>query len=82
MDPGVYVSFDSKIRDAESMHGFIVLTVSDGYSGCTFEADFEAGYLGEDTRSDLGEDDLVVYTEPGAASAPSPDPAPEKAEVD
>ena len=82
MDPGVYVSFDSKIRSTESMHGFIVLTVSDGYSGCTFEADFEARHLGEDTRSDLGDDDLIVYTEPGASSAPSPDPAPEKAEVD
>ena len=61
----------------ESMHGFIGHRV--GRLLRSPEADFEALYL-EDTRSDLGDDDLIVYTEPGAMKTSGS--APEKAEVD
>ena len=77
-EQGVFISFDADIRDAETMDGLIVLTVSNGYDACTFAADVQARFFGEEWSGDDEEDqDLIGYPEPGAATAPSPDPAPE-----
>jgi hypothetical protein len=53
MAPGLFVAFDADVINARTMDGFIQLTVSDGYDACTFEAEVNAAYLGEDVDFDL-----------------------------
>ena len=66
-EAGVYISMDADLRDAESMDGFIVITVSNGWDACTFDADIRAAWLGDET-----EPEVVEVMEGEAEVAPAP----------
>ena len=64
MDPGLYVAFDADIINARTMDGVIELSVSNGYEACTFVADVNAAYLGEDVDFDLMDDGVPYVSTP------------------
>ena len=71
LDAGIYVSLNAELRHSEAMQGDLIVTVSNGWAACSFEAIVDAAYLGED--ADFGDDDVsILPVEPGEPGEPLP----------
>jgi hypothetical protein len=63
IDAGIYVALNAQLGDPGSMRGALTVTVSNGVQACSWEADIDAAYLGQDV-SFGDEDDIVIIAEP------------------
>lgn len=71
IDAGIYVALNAQLGDPGSMRGALTVTVSNGVQSCSWEADIDAAYLGQDVSFD-DEDDIVIIAEdePGHGAEP------------